>query len=121
MNMDQPIDIHRQTLATLARAGNDMTAPMLVDFAIAAANEAAARAIASAVSELGYRADVFADDDPEDDEETPDEGSWTCNCRKQLIVSLEAIVAAEAELNQLAEPHGGGVAGWSSFGNRRKP
>ena len=116
MNMEQPVDLHRQTLLGLATAGNDMSAPMLVDFAIGVPDEAAARVIAAAVTQLGYRADVSPDDDDDDD----DDDSWTCVCHKQLIVSLENIVAAEAELNQIAEPLGGGVAGWSSFGNRRK-
>ena len=120
MTMDQPLDIHRETLAGLAKAGNDMSAPMPVDFAIGAPDEAAARAIATAVTQAGYRAHVSADDDPDDEEFDEEDATWTCTCRKSLVVSLETILAAEAELNQLAEPLGGFVAGWSSFGNRKK-
>ncbi len=147
--MDDSNDFDADALRTLAEGGSDMTKPMPIDFAVAAPNEQAARAIAQAATALGYVVSVSPDEDEDEDEtedededdappedededetedetededgeETEDDGvAWTCNCRRSLVATFETIRAAQLELNALAEPHGGYADGWGTFGNKR--
>ena len=87
---------------------------------VSAAEAIEADAIADAAEQLGYEPHVFFDDgeDAEEDEEIIDQ--WTCTCLKVMLLQYDAIMAAQAELDELAKPLGGYADGWGTFGNVEK-
>lgn len=120
MSQEYPDDLDGQVLRSIAEDGNDMTKPMEVEFHVAAPSEEVADAIADAAEQLGYEPHVFFDDgeDAEEDEEIIDQ--WTCTCVKVMLLQYDAIMAAQAELDELAKPLGGYADGWGTFGNVEK-
>ena len=120
MSHEYPDDLDGQVLRSIAEDGNDMTKPMEVEFHVAAPSEEVADAIADAAEQLGYEPHVFFDDgeDAEEDEEIIDQ--WTCTCVKVMLLQYDAIMAAQAELDELAKPLGGYADGWGTFGNVEK-
>jgi regulator of RNase E activity RraB len=111
-----PDDEDGHTLRGLAAEGNDMSKPMDIDFHVAAPDEDAAREVAGRAAKLGYRAEVFFDDEEADlDQESLP--SWTCECTKTMVPCYESIVAAQRELDDAARPSGAYVDGWGTFGN----
>src|SRR6188768_361078 len=124
--MDYPDDATGEALRGIAADGSDMTKPMSIDFSVSAPNEQAARAIAAAATARGYTVDVSPDEDEEGDDDAEDasgaseadEITWTCNCQRRMVATYDAIVAVQAELDALSEPHGGYSDGWGSFGNK---
>lgn len=122
MAVDYPNDLDGDVLRMIAEDGNDMTQPMDVEFHVAAATEDDAETIASAAEKLGYEA--FVDfDDGSDDEDLEDEITepWTCTCRKTMLLEYDAIMQAQAELDEIARPLGGYADGWGTFGNVEQP
>ena len=120
MSQEYPDDLDGQVLRSIAEDGNDMTKPMEVEFHVAAPSEEVADAIADAAEQLGYEPHVFFDDgeDAEEDEEIIDQ--WTCTCVKVMLLQYDAIMAAQAELDELAKQLGGYADGWGTFGNVEK-
>ena len=120
MSQEYPDDLDGQVLRSIAEDGNDMTKPMEVELHVAAPSEEVADAIADAAEQLGYEPHVFFDDgeDAEEDEEIIDQ--WTCTCVKVMLLQYDAIMAAQAELDELAKPLGGYADGWGTFGNVEK-
>lgn len=118
MAQEYPDDLDGEVLRMIADDGNDMTQPMDVEFHVAVATEADAEKIAEAAEKLGYESIVDFDDGSED-EETEDEITepWTCTCRKTMLLEYDAIMAAQAELDEIARPLGGYADGWGTFGN----
>ncbi|MEZ6127775.1 MAG: ribonuclease E inhibitor RraB [Planctomycetaceae bacterium] len=115
---EYPDDLDGEVLRMIAEDGNDMTQPMEVEFHVAAATEEDAETIADAAEKLGYEA--FIDfDDGSDDEDLEDEITepWTCTCRRTMVLEYDAIMQAQAELDELARPLGGYADGWGTFGN----
>lgn len=110
-----PDDADGQALQKLAEAGNDFSKPMDVDIQIAAPDEEVAIQIANSASALGYRTEVFFDDDLEDVGEAPE--PWTCECSKVILVTYDRILAVQEELNHIAKPLACYVDGWSTYGN----
>ncbi len=120
MSQEYHDDLDGQVLRSIAEDGNDMTKPMEVEFHVAAQSEEVADAIADAAEQLGYEPHVFFDDgeDAEEDEEIIDQ--WTCTCVKVMLLQYDAIMAAQAELDELAKPLGGYADGWGTFSNVEK-
>lgn len=113
-----PEDVDGDVLRMIAEDGNDMTKPMEVDFHVATATEESAEKVAEAADKLGY--ETFIDfDDGEDEEDLDEEVTepWTCTCRKTMLLEYDAIMAAQAELDEIARPLGGYSDGWGTFGN----
>lgn len=118
MTESYPDDIDGEVLKMIAEDGNDMTKPMEVDFHVAAATEETAEQIADAAEKLGY--ETYVDfDDGSDDEDVDEEVTepWTATCRKTMLLQYDAIMAAQAELDEIARPLGGYADGWGTFGN----
>ena len=105
---DYPNDDDGDALRRIAESGSDMSQPMLVDFFIAVHDEQMARAVADAVGPKGYAIELDHDDEDDD---------WSCCCSREMLLTHDAVVAAQAELQRLAEPLGGEVDGWGTFGN----
>jgi regulator of RNase E activity RraB len=116
MALNYPNDADGDALRSLAEAGCDMSRPAEIDFQVAAEDEAAARQVAASAARLGYKTEVVFDDEPPQPGEDP-LPPWTCYCVKAMVPTYDAIVAAQAELNRIAEPLGAYVDGWGSYGN----
>ena len=118
MAEEYPGDLDGDVLRMIAEDGTDMSQPMDVEFHVPAATEDIAEKIAAAAEKLGY--ETFVDfDNGEDDEDLGDEITepWTCTCRKTMLLEYAAIMAAQAELDEIARPMGGYADGWGTFGN----
>ena len=74
-------------------------------------------AITQRADKLGYETSIDFDDgeDAEDDEEITE--PWTCTCTKQMLLEYDGVMAAQAELDEIARPLGGYADGWGTFGN----
>ncbi len=118
MSDEYPNDVDGDVLKMIAEDGNDMETPTEVDFHVAAPTEEAANKISDAAKERGYETIIDFDDgeDLEDDEEEITE-PWTCTCQKLMPLQYEPIMAAQAELDEIARPHGGYADGWGTMGN----
>lgn len=112
---DFPDDADGRALKQLLEMGCDLTKPMDVDIQIAAPSEDVAIQAANAAASLGFRTEIFFDDDIEDVEEATE--PWTCECSKVMVVSYESIVSTQASLNEISKPLNCYVDGWSTFGN----
>lgn len=114
---EYPDDVDGEVLRMIAEDGNDMTQPVDVQFHVAAATEETAEQIAQAAEKLGYEPAIDFDDgeDAEDDEEITE--PWTCTCTKNMLLEYDGIMAAQAELDEIARPLGGYADGWGTFGN----
>lgn len=118
MAQEYPDDLDGEVLRMIADDGNDMTQPMDVEFHVAVATEEDADKIAEAAEKLGYDSGIHFDDGSEDDEvEDEITEPWTCSCRKTMLLEYDAIMAAQAELDEIARPLGGYADGWGTFGN----
>jgi regulator of RNase E activity RraB len=120
MTETYPDDLDGEVLRTIAEDGNDMTKPMDVQFHVAAATEETAEEIAAAAEKLGYDTSIDFDDgeDAEEDEDMSE--PWTCTCQKTMLLEYDGIMAAQAELDEIARPLGGYADGWGTFGNVQK-
>lgn len=107
MATDYPNDADGDALRRVA-SHNNMLAPMTVDFHVSAPDEATANKIAQAAYELGYRCRIY---DSEID------SAWTCQCSSRMLLTYDAVIAIQKELDQVAIPFGGHIDGWGSFGN----
>ncbi|MDG2012416.1 MAG: ribonuclease E inhibitor RraB [Pirellulaceae bacterium] len=110
-----PDDADGNALKSLLELGCDLSKPMDVDIQVAVPDEEVSMQIAGAAAALGFRTEIFFDEDIEDVEEATE--PWTCECSKVMIVSYDSIVAAQASLNEIAKPLKCYVDGWSTFGN----
>jgi hypothetical protein len=102
-----PDDADGDALRRLAEH-SDMSRLAKIDFMVAVSNEAAGRSIAALAELRGYRVTVERD---------AESSAWTCYCARTMLATYEGVVAAQAELDQLARSYGGQADGWGSFGN----
>jgi hypothetical protein len=68
-----PDDADGAVLAMLAEQGVNMTQPLNIEFAVAVADENVARAVAKAIADEGYDAEIYHDTGEEEDEEGEDD------------------------------------------------
>ena len=108
MNESYPDDADGDALRRIAEDGSDMTRPMVIDFHVAAPDQAAAEAIAEAAGQRGYRTKVYRDEDS---------NAWTCECSREMVATHAAVMAAQDELDALSRPLSGHSDGWGTFGN----
>jgi hypothetical protein len=71
-------------------------------------DERSGRAVAEAAQQVGFRTHVDRDGDTD---------GWTVYCAREMLVTLEAVVAAQRTLDEISRPHGGRADGWGTFGN----
>jgi hypothetical protein len=103
-----PADADGDALRQVAGSGSDMTQPMTIDFSLAVPDEAAARRVAAAAELLGFDPSIHED---------PEKRSWSVYCSRSMLATYDGVVAAQAQLNEMAAPHGARCDGWASFGN----
>ncbi len=106
--MKYPDDSDGEVLRSVVDAGADMSRSMIIDFAVVAADERAARAIADLVADQGF--DPSLSDNGRG-------GSWCVYCSKSMLATYEGVVAAQEHLGKLVAGHGGRCDGWATFGN----
>jgi len=116
MTVDYPSDADGDALRGVASSGNDMSKPMVFDFHIAAPDEATAQKVADAAAKLGYQTELVFDDEEEDLDDDP-LPPWTCECSKMMLPDYDALIAAQEELDKIAQPLGAYADGWGTFGN----
>lgn len=104
--MDFPADTDGEALRRVSEDGSDMGSPMIIDFTVLAPDERSARAIAALAEAQGF--------DPSLSDEG---GKWSVYCSKSMLATHAGVVAEQAALDTLANPHGGRCDGWATFGN----
>lgn len=105
---EYPKDSDGAALQQVADSGSDMSQPMIIDFSVAAPDEAAARAVAAAAEALGFDPSIYQD---------PDSSSWSVSCSKSMLATYEGVIAARAQLDGIARTFASACDGWGSFGN----
>ena len=108
-----PDDEDGAVLASLARAGVDLSQPVEVEFVIDAPDEGAAAAVAEAVRRAGHACAVEYDEGEDGDEDLGP--SWVVYVTLELVAEHARIVALQRTFTQLAEPHGGACDGWGAL------
>jgi hypothetical protein len=106
-----PNDADGDALQRVADHGSNMSQPMSIDFCVAVPNELAGKAVAEVVTAKGYVTKVVKDHVAT---------SWTCYCTKEMVATYNAVIAAQAELDELSKPFGGYIFGWVTGGNTDK-
>ena len=109
-----PNDADGDGLRMIAESGSDFDKPMDVDIQIAAASEETAINIANVVGAMGYRTEIYLDEDVEVEDSAE---AWTCECSKVMLLTYDNIVAVQEELDKVVKPLSGFVDGWSTYGN----
>jgi hypothetical protein len=121
-----PDDADGAVLADLAARGVDMSSPLLIEFAVAAPDEASANAVAKAMRAAGYDTEICFDEgdpdedefdedyelDPDDEEFAP---AWTVFANVSMIPEYDELIRIQAELDRIAGPHGGKADGWGTM------
>ena len=110
MTIDYPNDADGDALRQVVAIGSDMSRPMDIDFEIATPDEAAAKRVADEAAKLGYRTNVWFDDEEQDLDDKP-LPPWTCTCTRTMMAEYDAIIAVQAELDAVARPFGAYVDG----------
>ena len=113
-----PDDADGAVLADLAAQGVDMSQPLLIEFPVAAPDEASANGILQAMTKAGYDAHVEYDEgepdedgriDPHDQEFGP---SWTVYANVRMVPEYDEVIRIQGELDRLARPFRGKSDGW---------
>jgi len=81
---------------------------MVIEFSVHVPDERAARRTAEVVAPAGFDPSIFYHDETD---------SWSVYCAKEMLVTYDAVIDAQSELNRLLQPHGVYCDGWGSFGN----
>jgi hypothetical protein len=96
-------DADARTLASLSRAGADLTRETLVTFHVYFATEEAADDVAAVLSDEGYQGAVQA---------SADGSTWHCSLARRMTPTPEAIRLAASRVSDVARPLGGVYDGW---------
>lgn len=107
MSSCYPNDADGDALRNVVESGADMSLPMVIDFAVAVADERTARSVAELVVAHGFDPSISEDDS----------GSWSVYCSKSMLATYDGVVSVQAQLNELLSPHGGSCDSWGTFGN----
>jgi hypothetical protein len=105
---DLPRDADGDSIRRLMHEGSDLAEPMSVDFFVAVPDETSGRAVAEAAQTVGFRTHVERDGQTD---------AWTVYCAREMLVTHDAVVAAQRQLDEISRPHGGRADGWGTFGN----
>jgi len=115
---DYPNDADGDALRRIANDGSDVSQPIEVDFTVDAGSSEAGHRIAAAAEELGYRTRVAENDADEEGGEDDDlAGRWTVYCTRDIVLTYQSVMAAQAELDRISAPFGGRTDGWGTFGH----
>jgi hypothetical protein len=110
MSTSYPLDADGDSLRRVAEHGSDMSRPMLIEYSIGVPDELRAQRIAELTRIQGFDVTLSTDEGA---------GSWSVYCAKTMLATYDGVVAVQAQLDDLARPHGGNCDGWGTFGNGR--
>jgi hypothetical protein len=99
--MEFPDDGNGDVLRRMQRSGMDFSRSYDVDFEHLFPTESGAKAMASSVSRMGYKAKL-----------SHHEKGWDCQVVVHLKPTYEEITATEESLGKMAVEHGGKSDGW---------
>jgi regulator of RNase E activity RraB len=111
MTGQYPDDSDGHALQRVANDGNDMERPMDVDFPVVFADQTIAERFAAIAQKYGYETKLWQ-------HEEEDAGDWDVVCVRRMILTYDAVLAVQSELNELSGPLGGYSDGWGTFGNK---
>ena len=103
-----PSDDTGNALRELENNGSDLSRPLEMDFFVAVPSQHVGDIVASKVEPLNFKVSVEQDDKT---------GDWTCYCTKTLIPDHSEVTFIEKQLDMLAQPYGGHIDGFGSYGN----
>jgi regulator of RNase E activity RraB len=105
---DFPRDSDGDVLRGLAAAGNDMSAPMQIEFYVWARDVTLAQRVAGLVEALGYATEVFIDDTS---------SRISVYCTREMIPQYDLIIQAQKDIDELLRPFDMICDGWGTLGN----
>jgi hypothetical protein len=106
---DYPNDATGNNLSRLKAAGNNMKAPMLIEFQVVLRDEGTAKQFAGMVAPRGFATKVRKqDNDP----------NWDVLCSKTMLPTHSEVLGLQNELSRTAKPLGGYCNSWGSSGNK---
>lgn len=108
MNKELPNDDTGNALQRLKDDGTDLTKMIEIDFFISVPSESFGILVVEKIKEALPNA-TFSIEEEEDD--------FTCYCKISMIPSYDDVVETESLMNAIAEPYGGYIDGFGSFGN----
>lgn len=108
---DYPDDSDGDALRSVAADGNDMSAPMVVEFPVVVPAETPAKQFASVASARGYQVHLWRDEEGSD---------WDVICAIKMVPTHADVVRIQRELTEWAAPFGGYCDSWGTFGNKRR-
>ncbi|WP_425616273.1 ribonuclease E inhibitor RraB [Anatilimnocola sp. NA78] len=109
---DFPADADGDALRRVVADGNDLSQPMQVDFPVVFDSLEATPEFVEAARSRGYDVEIGELDDEADEGEKID-----VFCVKTMLLTYDAVIACQNELNELSKPYGGFCDGWGTFGN----
>jgi Regulator of ribonuclease activity B len=110
MGAHYPDDDDGEALRRVEESGADMLKPMKIEFSIDVPSEKREHLRAERIAALGYAPHIFVDDES---------GSVSIYCARTMLATHEAVVAAQAELNEICVPIAARCDGWITAGNRQ--
>jgi regulator of RNase E activity RraB len=103
-----PIDADDDAIRKVAEGGSDMSMPMDIDFSIAMQDESACDSLAPLIATLGYVPNKYYHEESND---------WSLYCTRRMLLTCEAVVAAQRQLDEVGRRFGGHCDGWGTIGN----
>jgi hypothetical protein len=107
---DYPNDADGDVFRSLAAKGVDLTQPRLLEFYCYAATVLIAQKISEKLTALGFKCDIFEDDQ----EETPDDARISVYAERVMVPSYQAVTRVQDELNILLKEFDTYCDGWAT-------
>jgi regulator of RNase E activity RraB len=109
MMPDYPDDADGDALRRVAADGNDMSAPMVVDFPVVLPAPTPAKHFAAVAAARGYQVQMWKHDD---------DSGWDVICSISMVALHADVVRIQQELTELARPYRGFCDSWGTGGNK---
>jgi len=106
---DYPNDADGDVLRSLAAKGVDLTQPRRLEFYCYAATVLIAQKIAKKLTDLGFKCDIF------EDEEVTDDTRISVYAERVMVPSYQAVTRVQDELNILLKEFGTHCDGWATL------
>jgi hypothetical protein len=109
MALDFPNDSDGDALRRVESHGNDMTAPMVIEFPVVVPSEIPAKQFASVASSKGYKVHLW---------KRVNDSDWDVICAIEMVPTHADVVRIQRQLTEWANPFGGYCNSWGTFGNK---
>lgn len=108
---DYPNDADGDVLRSLAAKGVDLTQPRLIEFYCYAATSLIAEKISEKLTALGFKCDIFEDDD----EGATDDTRISVYAGRVMVPSYQGVTQVQNELNILLKEYETYCDGWATL------